>query len=86
VDLYIHTPIRLHGVKHEDNFVNDLPVLLEDVPFVHQQQLMWFVHDGAPLHCLRTVRVERNEAFSEQRIGFGGPFTWRARSPDLNPL
>jgi hypothetical protein len=52
--------------------VNDLPVLLEHVPLHHQQQHMWFMHDGAPTHFLRIVRHHLNQTIGEQWIGRGG--------------
>jgi hypothetical protein len=65
--------------------VNDLPVLLEHVP-LHQLQYLWFKHDGAPSHFLRTVRQHLNQTFGEQWIERGGPVNWPARSLGLNPL
>jgi hypothetical protein len=47
---------------------------------------MWFKHDGAPLHCLRTVRQCLNQTFSGQWIGRGGSFNWPTQSPDPNTL
>jgi hypothetical protein len=78
-------PSRLTGAVCHCFLVNGLPVLLEHVP-LHQRQHMWSMHDGAPPHCLRTVRQHLNQTFGEQWIGRGGPVNWPARSPDLNSL
>jgi hypothetical protein len=40
----------------------------------------------APPYFLRIVRQHLNQTFGEQWIGRGGPFSWPARSPDLNPM
>jgi len=47
---------------------------------------MWLMHDGAPSHFGRAVRNYLNHAFSDRRIGRGGPFPWPTRSHDLTPL
>jgi hypothetical protein len=72
---------RLTGAVYLRFLVTDLPVLLEHVP-LHQQH-MWFMHDGAPSHFLRTVRQHLNQTLGEQRIGRGGPVNWPARSLTL---
>jgi hypothetical protein len=65
--------------------VNDLPVFLEHVP-LHQQQQMWFMHEGAPLRCLRRVRQQLNQTFGAQWTGRGGSVNWPSWSPDLSPF
>jgi hypothetical protein len=50
---------------------------------LHQRQHMWYMHDGASPHF---VRIVTQHLFGEQWIGRGGPVSWPARSPDLNPL
>jgi hypothetical protein len=50
----VFLPSKLTGAVYR-HFLNGLPVPLEHVP-VHQQQHMWFMHDRAPPHFLRTVR------------------------------
>lgn len=78
-------PNRLTGARYLAFLVNDLSVLLDDVPY--QQRLeMWFMHDGAPAHFLRNVREHLTNTFNRRWIGRGGPVSWPARSPDLNPL
>jgi hypothetical protein len=52
--------------------VNDLLVLLEHAP-LHQQQHTWFMHNGAPINFLGTVREYLNHTFGEQSIGRGSP-------------
>lgn len=67
-------------------FLRDiLPGLLEDVPLEAREDY-WLQHDGAPPHFGNQVRNHLNEAFGERWIGRGGPVSWPARSPDLNPL
>jgi hypothetical protein len=65
-------PNRQTGAVYHRLLLNDLPVLLEHVP-VHQRHHMWFMHDGAPPHFLRTVKQHLNHTFGEQWIGRGGP-------------
>jgi hypothetical protein len=77
-------PNRITGAVYHRLFVNHLPVLLEHV--LRHRQHMWFMHDGAPPHFLRTVRQHLNQAFDEQWTGRRGPVNWPARSPDLNTL
>lgn len=47
---------------------------------------VWFQHDGAPPHSSSAACRWLDGRFPEQWIGRGGPVTWPARSPDLNPL
>jgi hypothetical protein len=63
---------RLTGAVCHRFLVNDLPVLLEHVP-LQTRQHMWFMHDGAPPHCLRFVRQHLNQTFGDQWIGLCGP-------------
>lgn len=77
-------PPHLNG----HNFlVNQLPVLLEDVP-IDLRRHMWFMHDGAPAHFSLIVRNWLSQPFNYglHWIGRDGPVAWPARSPDLNPL
>jgi hypothetical protein len=78
-------PNTLAGALYHRFLVNDLLILLEHVP-VHQRQLTWFMHDGAPPHFLRIVRQHLNQTFGEQWIGRGSSVSWPARSPDLSAL
>jgi hypothetical protein len=78
-------PNRLTGAVCHRFLVNDLSVLLEYVP-PHQQQHVWFMHDGAPPHFLHTIRQYLNQTFQWKWIGCKGLVNWPAWSPDLNPL
>lgn len=81
----VFLPRRLNGENYLNFLRNDLPNLLEDVPLIDRQN-HWFMHDGAPAHYVRNVRELLNERFNGKWIGRGGPISWPARSPDLNPL
>jgi hypothetical protein len=48
--------------------------------------IMWFQHDGAPLHYYRRVRQYLDNWRGDHWIGRGGPVAWPARSPDLTLL
>jgi hypothetical protein len=48
---------RLTDAVYYRFLVNDLPLLLEQVP-LQQQKHMWFVQDGIPPHFLRIVRPD----------------------------
>jgi len=78
-------PNRIRGNNYADFLRDNLPDLLEDVP-LNIRQTMWFQHDGAPPHNSRRVRHYLDTRFPNSWIGRGGPVTWPARSPDLNPL
>jgi hypothetical protein len=55
-----------------------LPVFWEHAPF-HQRQHIWFMHNGAPAHFLRTAREYPNQSFGDQWKGRGGLVSWPAR-------
>lgn len=78
-------PPRLNQQNYLNFLTNELPGLLEDVPLVLRRR-MWFMHDGAPAHFALNVRQFLNETYGNRWIGRGGPNSWPARSPDLNPL
>jgi len=78
-------PPRLNGELYADFLINELPVLLENVPLRARETLI-FQHDGAPAHFSRRVREILNERFPDRWMGRGGPIIWPARSPDLNVL
>ncbi|XP_066601289.1 uncharacterized protein [Prorops nasuta] len=78
-------PPRLNGEVYADFLREQLGVLLEDVP-LHVWNNLIFQHDGAPPHYRLNVRSTLNDMFPERWMGRGGPITWPARSPDLNPL
>ena len=70
---------------YADFLLDELPLLLEDVPLDTRRQLI-FQHDGAPPHYSRQARQRLDEIFPGRWIGRGGPNQWPARSPDLTPL
>lgn len=76
---------RLSGEIYLDFLQNQLFDLLDDVPLMTLRD-MHFQHDGAPAHFDRRVTQFLNESFPNRWIGRGGPISWPARSPDLNPL
>lgn len=78
-------PNRLTGVAYLNFLQNTLGDLLDDIPLRLRQQ-MWFQHDGAPAHFSVDVREHLHRTFDQRWIGRGGPVSWPARSPDLNPL
>lgn len=78
-------PNRMDGLQYLHFLRNDLPVLLEDVPYAVRLR-MWFLHDGAPPHFRLEVRDFLNQEQGRRWIGRAGPVAWPPRSPDLNPL
>lgn len=77
-------PLRLNGDSY-CHLLEELPVLLEDVP-IQVRQHLWFMHDGAPAHFSIRARSHLDEVYANRWIGRRGPVNWPARSPDLNPL
>jgi hypothetical protein len=75
-------PQRLTGNSYRHFLENDLPKLLEDLPFAIRAH-MCFVHDGAPPHFSITVREFSDNMYHARWIG---PTAWPSRSPDLNPV
>jgi hypothetical protein len=55
-------PNGLAGAVYRRFLVNDLSTILEHVP-LYQRQHMWFMHDGAPPHCLRLARQRLKQTF-----------------------
>jgi hypothetical protein len=78
-------PPRLNGQIYADFLENQLPILLEDVPYQARADMI-FQHDGAPAHFSRQVRQFLNARFPDRWMGRGGPITWPPRCPDLNVL
>lgn len=78
-------PNRLTGAGYLNFLQNTLRDLLDDIP-LNQRQQMWFQHDGAPAHFSIVVREHLHGTFGRRWVGRGGPVSWPARSPDLNPL
>lgn len=71
------------------NSENYLEFLRDRLPHLltqEERENIFFQHDGAPAHTARIVVHFLNETFPHRWIGQGGPITWPARSPDLNPL
>ena len=64
-------PNRLTGANYREFLVNNLSVLLEEVPLAIRNRT-WYQRDGA--------------TFRDRWMGHLGPIPWPARSPDLNPL
>ncbi|KAJ8880176.1 hypothetical protein PR048_016642 [Dryococelus australis] len=62
-----------------------LPELLDHVP-LDVRARMWFMHDCAPAHFSRPVRVLLDETFNCIWIGRSGPVAFSPRSRDVNPL
>lgn len=83
----VFLPPRLNGATYHRFLAYELPQLLEDIPIALRRR-MWFMHDGAPAHFSMIARNWLNQAnhYRNRWIGRGGPITWPARSPDLNPL
>lgn len=73
------------GETYLNFLINELPLLLRDVPQNIQEQML-LQQDGAPPHYSRRVKEYLNEEFRGRWIGRGGPYQWPARSPDLTPL
>jgi hypothetical protein len=78
-------PHRPTGNHYQDFLLHDLPKLLEGVP-LEVRVRTWYMHDGAPKHFSRAVRVVLNNTYHHRRIGRGGPTAWPPRSADLNSL
>lgn len=75
----------LTGVIYLDFLENELPVMLENVDLA-TRAVMWFQHDGAPVHFQRNVRRYLDNWLPGRWIGRGGTVSWPPRSPDLTPL
>lgn len=75
----------LTGRRYLDFLVNQLPLLLENVPLATREN-MYFQQDGAPAHNAIIVKQYLNEIFPNRWIGTHGVIPWPARSPDLTPL
>ena len=50
------------------------------------QRNLWWMKDGAPLHCTNMAKSFLKEKFRGWVISRGTEFVWPAHSPDLNPL
>lgn len=76
---------RLSGENYLEFLINDLPILLEDIPIQNRLD-MWYQQDGCPPHFAANVRHYLDAAFPDRWIGRGSIFPWPARSPDLTVL
>jgi hypothetical protein len=65
-------PNRLTAAVYHRFLVNDLTVLMENLPH-HQRQHTWFMHDGALPRVLCIVRRYLNETFCEPWVERRGP-------------
>lgn len=79
-------PNRLNGERYLEFLQNTLTDLLDDLP-LHLRANMWYMHDGAPPHFSRDVRMYLSAAYPNRWMGRGedAPVNWPVRSPDLNP-
>jgi hypothetical protein len=75
----------LTGWTYLNILLNELPLLLEDVPFV-TWLCTYLQHDVAPPHFSRQVTDTLHNTYLGLWIGRGRPITWPPRSPDLNPF
>jgi hypothetical protein len=77
-------PHRLNGPAYCVFLQEVLPVLLEDVPLAVRRD------SGFNTMGCRRIFVHRQNntstQFPDRWLGRGGPVSWPARSPDLNPL
>lgn len=82
----VFLPERLNGDNYLEFLRDELPLLLEDLPLITRNR-MWFMHDGAPPHFSRQVRLHLHQQFANRWIGRGddAPVSWPPRSPDMNP-
>lgn len=76
---------KLTGEVYTHFLINELPLLLENVPLKTRQGMI-FQHDWAPPHYSRQATQHLNQEFPERWIVRWGPHLWLARSLDLTPL
>lgn len=72
---------NLNSQTYLDLLINEVGPALEEV--AHEDQEVWYQHDGCPAHFGVNVRAHLNETFPNCWIGRGGTINWAARSPDL---
>jgi len=72
----------LNGEKYRNFLVEQLPLLLEELP-LSERMTLWYQHDGCPAHHSLIAREILDRKFNGRWIGRGGPVNWPARSPDL---
>ncbi|XP_070528257.1 uncharacterized protein [Cardiocondyla obscurior] len=78
-------PERLSGKIYAHFLEDELPELLEDLPLITRQEMI-FQQDGAPPHFSRRARKVLDRNFADRWMGRGGPISWPVRSPDMNVL
>jgi len=72
----------LNGEKYRNFLVEQLPLILEELP-LSERMTLWYQHDGCPAHHSLIAREILDRKFNGRWIGRGGPVNWPARSPDL---
>ena len=75
----------LTGQIYHDFLRNDLPELMDNVPYVVKQN-MYYQHDGAAPHRSQVVTEYLNETFPDHWIGNNSSIAWPPTSPDLSAL
>ena len=58
----------LTGAKYRNFLTEELPLLLEDVPFETRSQT-WYQHDGCPAHYAHAARDVLNNNYHGRWIG-----------------
>lgn len=71
----------LTAIRFLEFLINDLPILLEDVPLA-TRRTMFLQLDGCPAHYSINIRNHINGTVRESWIRRGSLFPWPARSPD----
>lgn len=74
----------LTGETYFNMLINDVENLLENLPLIQYNNLIWH-QDGAPPHNVWPVLNYLNQRY-ETWIGCTGPIRWPPNSPDLTPL
>lgn len=85
IDHTVIGPIYLPNRLDSAGYLNVLEEVLDGMP-LNLRHNMLYMHDGAPAHYALIVREWLDAHFPNRWIGRGGPISWPARSPDLNPL
>lgn len=75
----------LTGQRYLEFLRNELPILLENVPYQIRRHL-WLQLDGAPCHNAVIVQNYLNFEFGGRWMGTYGPLQFPPRSPDLTPM
>lgn len=64
---------------------NNLHEVMENISLKTRADT-WIQHDGAPAHYAINVREFLNVQYKNKWIGYGGPVSWPAKSPNLTPI